>query len=93
MLSLYYHELMRKIKEHDRSTFLMVNDYTLEKILDKIKETIDIVKLDDTKILINADDKLPDYISLKMLWYLEHVIKDSAKCHRQIILQEPLHNE
>ena len=46
-----------------------------------------------TKILINADDKLLDYISFKMLRYLEHVIKDSAKCRRQIILQEPLHNE
>ena len=43
----------------------MVNDYMLDKVLDKIKETIDISKFDDTKILTDTDDKLPDYITLK----------------------------
>ena len=38
----------------------MVNDYMLYKVLDKIKETIDTVKFDNTKILINTDDKIPD---------------------------------
>ena len=28
--------------------YLMFNDYIVDKVLDKIKETIDIVKLDDT---------------------------------------------
>ena len=47
----------------------MVNDYMLDKVLDKIKETIDISKFDATKILTDTfdftDDKLPDYITLK----------------------------
>ena len=43
----------------------MVNDYTVDKVLDKIKEILGTEEFDDTKILINADDKLPDDISLK----------------------------
>ena len=35
----------------------MVLDYMLDKVSDKIKEIIDIEKFDDTKILIDADDK------------------------------------
>ena len=35
----------------------------LDKVLDKIKETIGLVKFDDTKILIDTDDKLTDYIT------------------------------
>ena len=35
----------------------MVDHYTLDKVLDKIKRR-DFQKIDDTKILINADDKL-----------------------------------
>ena len=42
----------------------MVNGYTLDKILDKIKR-IGIEKLDDTKILNDADDKFHDDITLK----------------------------
>ena len=35
----------------------MVHDYMLDKVSDKIKEIIDIEKFDDTKILIDVDDK------------------------------------
>ena len=42
----------------------MINDCVLEKELDKIKETIVILKFDDAKIVIDTDDKLPDYINL-----------------------------
>ena len=63
MLSLHYHELMRKTEEHKRKKYLMINDYMLDKVLDKIKEAIGIVKIDDTKILIDTNDKLPDYIT------------------------------
>ena len=42
----------------------MINDYVLEKELDKIKETIVILKFDHAKIVIDTDDKLPDYINL-----------------------------
>ena len=45
----------------------MVNDYMLDKVLDKIIETIGTAKFDDTKILIDSVDKLPDFINLKML--------------------------
>lgn len=41
----------------------------LNKVLNKIKETIGIAKFDNTKVLIDTDDKLPDYITLKMLCY------------------------
>ena len=43
----------------------MVNDYMLDKVLGKIKETVDIQNFDDTQIFIDTDDKLPDYITLK----------------------------
>ena len=44
---------------------LMVDDYMLDKVLNKIKNITDIEKFDDTKILIDTDDKLPDDITLK----------------------------
>ena len=37
------------------------------KVLDKIKETIGVVNFDDTKVLIDTDDKIPDYTTLKIL--------------------------
>ena len=43
----------------------MVDDYMLDKVLNKIKNITDIEKFDDTKILIDTDDKLPDDITLK----------------------------
>ena len=33
---------MGRIKEHEGKKYLMVDDYVLDKILDKIKEIIDI---------------------------------------------------
>ena len=65
MLSLYYHEVMGKIKEHERKKYLMIYDYMLHEVLGNIRETIGIEKFYDTKILIDTDDKLPDYITLK----------------------------
>ena len=43
----------------------MVDDYMVDKVLDKVKEIIDIEKSDDTKILINTDHKLSNDITLK----------------------------
>ena len=40
MLCLHYNELMGKIKENEGKKYLMVNDYILDKVLDKIKKTI-----------------------------------------------------
>ena len=42
----------------------MVDDYTLEKVLEKIKR-IGIEKPENTNILIGTDDKLADDITLK----------------------------
>ena len=67
MLNLHYRELMGKIGERKGKNYLMVNDYMLDKVLDKIIETIGTEKFDDTKILIDSVDKLPDFINLKML--------------------------
>ena len=52
-----------------RKKYLIVDDYMLDKVLDKIKKTIGIEKFHDTKILIDTDDKLPNNFSLKMFWY------------------------
>ena len=72
----------------------MVNDYILDKVLDKIKETIDNVKFDDTKILIDRDEKFQDYINLKNIVILiTCIIKNDSKFYPQIILEEALYNE
>ena len=60
----------------------MVPCYMLEKVLDKIKEIIDIKKLDGTKILLKTDDKLPDYITLiNFVTLIMCVIKDGNNFH------------
>ena len=66
MLNFYYDKLIRKIEEWEGKKYLMVDDYTLDKVLHKI-ERIVIEKLHDTSISIEADDKLPDDITFKML--------------------------
>ena len=60
---------MGRIKEHEGKKYLMVDDYVLDKILDKIKEIIDIEEFDNAKILIDTDNILSDDITYKMLWY------------------------
>ena len=60
----------------------MVNDYMLDKVLNKLKKTIGIVELDDIKILIDADNKQPDYITLKNVMILMTCItEDDAKLY------------
>ena len=41
----------------------MVDDYVLNKVLDKIKEVIGIEQFDNIKILIDTNDKLTDDIT------------------------------
>ena len=66
----------------------------LDKVLDKYKETIDIEKFDDTKILIDTDDKLPNYIALKnAVILITCVIKDDSEFYPEICLEETLYNE
>ena len=62
MLSLFYHKLIERIEEHERKKYLMVGDYMLDKALKKVKE-INTEKFDNTKVLIDTDDKLQDYIT------------------------------
>ena len=69
MLSLYYHELLVNIEGHEWKISLIIHDYMLNKVLNKIKEILDNEKFDSIKILIDRGDKLPGDITLKMLWY------------------------
>ena len=72
----------------------MVNDYVLDKVLDKIKKIINIIKFNDTKILIDTDDKLPGYIAFKNIVILiTRIIKGDDKFYQQIFLEKTLYNE
>ena len=63
-----------------RGKYLTIDDYVLDKVLDKTEEIIDIEKFDDTKILIDTDDKLPDNITLQnAVILMTCVIKDDGK--------------
>ena len=66
---------MRKIEEHKLKKYLMVDDYILNKVLHKIKEIIVIEKFDDSTILVDTDDKLLDYITLKNAVILMRCVK------------------
>ena len=59
---------MEEIEEYERRKHFIVNDYMLNKVWDKIKETID------------TDGQLPDNIILKYIVILiTCVIKDNGK--------------
>ena len=65
----------------------MFNDYMLDKVLDKIKETIGIIKFDDTKTLIDTDDKLPGYITLEnVVILITRIIKHDGKTYRSSVV-------
>ena len=73
---------MRKIEEHKLKKYLMVDDYILNEVLHKIKEIIVIEKFDDSTILVDTDDKLLDYITLKNAVILMRCVKkDNNKFH------------
>ena len=58
MISLQYHELMGKIEEYEGKKYLLVDDYMLGRVLDKIKNIIDIENFYDAQNLIATDGKL-----------------------------------
>ena len=69
----------------------MVDDYMLDKVLDKIKMIIGIKKFDDAKVLIETDDKLSDNITLKNVFILiTYIIKDYDQFSPKIFLEEAL---
>ena len=71
----------------------MVEDHTLNIVLDKIKR-IGIGKLEDTKILIDIDDEFPDDITLKNAVILMRcVIKNGDKFYPQLFSEEKLYEE
>ena len=71
--------------------YLMIDGYMLNKVLDNPKEIIGIKKFDDTKILIDTDEKLTDDISLKnVVILMTCVIKDDSKFYPQIFFKEAL---
>ena len=49
---LNYHQIIGKIEEPEGRKYLMVDDFMLDKVLDKIKEIIGIEKFDDTKLMM-----------------------------------------
>ena len=83
-----------KNKEHKGKKHLILNDYMLDKVLDKIKETRGTAKFDDTKIFVDRYDKLTDYITLtNVVILITCVIKDNAKFYPKIYLEKALYNK
>ena len=73
--------------------YLLVDNYMVDKVLDKVKEIINTGKFDGTKILINTDDKLSDgIIYKKALTSLTCVIKGDDK-FSQLFLDHALYDE
>ena len=74
--------------------YLIACHCMLNKVLDKIKEIIGTEKFDDTKILIDTDDKLPNCISLKrFVIIMISVIKNDGKFYSQLLLEKALYDE
>ena len=89
LASLYYDELIGKLKEYREIKYLMVDYYMLDKVSDKIKEVIATGKFEDTKMLVVTADKLPDDINFEK-YVIYHTIKDNDKFHPQLFLEEAL---
>ena len=68
---------MGKIKGHEGKSYLMVDDYVLDKALERIKKIIGTEIFDNTKILIDTDDILPDEITFKNV----AVLLTDGKCY------------
>ena len=69
----------------------MVNDYITDIMLDRIIKKIGIGKFDNTKILIDTDDKLPNDITFKNVAILiTCVIKDDGNSYPQMFLEKSL---
>ena len=73
----------KKTNSMKEKNYLMIHDYILHKVLDGIKEIISTEKLDDTKLLIDTNDKLPDDITLiNVMILMTCVIQYDGKLHR-----------
>ena len=66
----------------------MVADYILNKVLDNIKEIIDIEQFDNTNILKDTDDTMSYDITLKKVdLFITSVTKGDNKFYSQLILE------
>ena len=91
VLRLLYDEIIGKIEKYEGKKYLMVDDYILDILLDKIKKFTGIKKIDNTKILIDTDDKSPEDINPKNVPILiTCFIKDDGKFYLQISLGKVL---
>ena len=92
-INLYYDKLTENVEEYEGKNYLMVDDFTLNKALDRIKR-IDFKKRDDTRILIDGDDKLPDDTTLQNdVILMTGAFKDHDKFFPQLFLGEALYDE
>ena len=72
----------------------MVDDYMVDKVLDKVKEIIGIEKIDDTKILIITDDQLSHNIILnRFAILLTCFMRDGNKFYPHQFLDHALYDE
>ena len=68
----------------------MMDDYMLDKVSDKIKEIIGIKKFDDSKILIDKNDKSLYDITLKNVAIL--ITCDNDKFYLQLFSEESFYD-
>ena len=71
---------MESLKKMTEKKYLMNNDYVL--VLSKIKEIIGMEKFNNTKILIDRDNNLPDVITLKNVEILMTYYKFTNFIHK-----------
>ena len=68
---------------------LMVDNYVLYKVLDKLKETIGTEKLGNTEVLIVIDDRLPEDIIFKnFVILITCILNGYGKFYPQLFLEE-----
>ena len=73
---------------------MMVEDYMLDKVLDKLKQIIGIKNLTVLKYFMDTNEELQDGITLKnILILITFVTKDDNKFYQQPILQKALFDE
>ena len=75
-------------------TWWLINNYVLERVLDKIVGTSKIEKFDDTRILVVIDNILSDNIPFKnVVIKMASVVKDGDAFYPQLFLEGELFNK
>ena len=75
-------------------TWWLINNYVLERVLDKIVGTSKIEKFDDTRILVVIDNILSDNIPFKnVVIKMASVVKDGDAFYPQLSLEGELFNK